>query len=119
MQGRFVEAISEFRKCRAIAPKDPEGIWGLAWAYAKVGKRNEAQEGIDELRELPKQGIAVSGGMSEIYAGLGENENALASLEKAYEDGDFGLINLKVNPVFDSLRNDSRYHELLRKTGLE
>jgi hypothetical protein len=56
--------------------------------------------------------------LAEIYIGLGEKEQALASLEKAYADRSMYLTFLKVDPQFDSLRSDPRYKDLLRRVGL-
>jgi serine/threonine-protein kinase len=52
------------------------------------------------------------------YAMAGEKEQAFAWLEKAYEQHDPALANLKVDPGFDSLRGDPRYLDLLKKVGL-
>lgn len=53
-----------------------------------------------------------------IYAALGEYEQALDWLEKAYEDHSSPLAWLKVDPWFDGLRDDPRFAELLRRVGL-
>ena len=55
---------------------------------------------------------------AEIYIGLGDKEQALASLEKAYADRSMLLTFLKVDPEFDSLRSDPRFKDLLRRVGL-
>ena len=60
-----------------------------------------------------------------IYAGLGENEQAIKHLEMAYEDRSSLLIGwmnecgLKIDPHWDGVRSDARFTELLRKIGLE
>ncbi len=56
--------------------------------------------------------------MAEIYTGLGEKHQALEWLEKTYEERSTALIYLKVDPVFDSLRSDPRFADLLRRIGL-
>jgi hypothetical protein len=50
-----------------------------------------------------------------IYAGLDERESAFAWLEKAFGERNVGLFTLKVHPVFDGLRSDPRYRDLLRR----
>jgi hypothetical protein len=52
------------------------------------------------------------------YIGLGENEQALAWLEKAYQEQSAIMLWLKIHPLFDSLRNDSRFADLVRRIGL-
>ncbi len=54
-----------------------------------------------------------------VYVGLGDKEQAFAWLEKAYQDRSFWLIWLKVEPRFDSLRDDPRFQDLLRRIGLQ
>jgi hypothetical protein len=53
-----------------------------------------------------------------IYAGLGDQNQALAWLEKAYEARDQWLCQLKVEPMLDSLRSDRRFQVLLDRIGL-
>ena len=53
-----------------------------------------------------------------MYAGLEENDQAFAWLDKAYDGRDFILVFLKVDPTFDRLRSDPRFAELVRRVGL-
>ena len=53
-----------------------------------------------------------------IYAGLGNKDQAFKWLEKAYEERDVWLMNLKVDPVFARLRSDKRFPDLLARAGL-
>ncbi len=52
-----------------------------------------------------------------IYVGLGEKDKAFEWLEKAYEDRSIGssFAGIKVDPVFDPLRSDPRFADLLRR----
>jgi hypothetical protein len=73
---------------------------------------------IAELGETAKRRYVSPYDLATIYAGLGEKEQALAWLEKAYEDrsGWLGLW-LKVDPKFDGLRADEHFHNLLQRIG--
>ena len=53
-----------------------------------------------------------------IYGGLGETNQAFAWLNKAYVDRDALLVFLQVEPVFDGLRSDARFDQLLRRVGV-
>ena len=53
-----------------------------------------------------------------IYAGLGDKDQAFACLDKAYELRDSGIVFIKVDPLFDPLRDDPRFKNLLRRIGL-
>jgi hypothetical protein len=56
--------------------------------------------------------------MAMIYIGLGEREQAFAWLEKAYDERAWQLGFLKVEPIFDPLRSDSRFTNLMRRVNL-
>ena len=56
--------------------------------------------------------------IAQLYAKVGETEQAFAQLEKAYEMRSGDLTQLKVDPMMDSLRTDARYDDLLRRVGL-
>ena len=53
-----------------------------------------------------------------VYTGLGDKEQALASLERGYEKREVDLAALKIEPRFDSLREEPRFERLLRRLGL-
>jgi len=53
-----------------------------------------------------------------VYAALNDKEQAFAWLEKAYQERDWGLVQLKVFPEFDSLRSDTRFSDLLKRMNL-
>jgi uncharacterized glyoxalase superfamily protein PhnB len=53
-----------------------------------------------------------------VYTALGDEERALDWLEKAYQARDNRMIDLKVDPEWDSLRSDARFNDLLRRLGL-
>ena len=55
--------------------------------------------------------------MAMIYGGLGESDQAFAWLNKAYDDRDALLVFLQVEPVFDGLRSDARFDQLLQRVG--
>lgn len=65
----------------------------------------------------PHDGLACSV-LSTLYAFLGEKDKALTCLEKAYEERGFFLVFVKADPVFDNLRSEPRYQEILRKMKL-
>jgi hypothetical protein len=70
------------------------------------------------LREQAKQRSISAYYIALIYAGLGEKDQAFVWLEKAYQENGDGIIFLKVEPGFDGLRSDPRFHDLLRRMRL-
>lgn len=114
----YAEAIATFQKGMNEAERHPQLLASLGHAYALADQPDEAQKALDELRELSKQRYVSPNLMAVVYAGLGDKDQAFAWLEKAYQDRSFFLIWLKVEPRFDSLRDNSRFTELVRRVGL-
>ena len=56
--------------------------------------------------------------IARIYVGLGDQTQALAWLEKSYQDRSLGEFDLLVAAEFDPLRSDPRFQDLLRRMGL-
>ncbi len=113
----YPQAIAEHQKGLAFV-RHPQLIASLGHVYAVAGQRAEAQQLLDELREISKQSYINPYWIALIYVGLGEKEQAFAWLEKAYHERFFFLIWLKVEPRLDPLREDPRFQDLLRRVGL-
>ena len=100
---------------------EPDIAWPLAelgHVYAIFGKKREAEEILEQLVDRSKQSYVPAYSFAEIYIGLGDKEQALASLEKAYADRSMLMTFIKVDPEFDSLHSDRRFKDLVRRMGL-
>ena len=117
-QKKYAEGLKEFQKSRASSASNTETIAVIGHAFAVSGKRSEAQKVLDELKSLSKQRYVPAYNIATVYVGLGEKEQAIAWLEKAYEDRDVRLVFLKVEPRWDDLRADSRFIDLIVRVGL-
>jgi len=112
--GAFEAAISEFRLAMELHGGGPE-ITGLGHAYARVGRIDEANLVIAELRERATRGYISPYAFALIYAGLNDSDNTFAWLERAYEDRTHWLVFLQVEPRFDRLCEDPRFIDLLHR----
>jgi TolB-like protein/Tfp pilus assembly protein PilF len=115
-KGRYREAINEYQEAIKLAGDSPTDQIYLGALYAKAGERKKAQEMLKRL-ETSKEYVSP-GELTVLYAALGEREQAFASLEKAYAAHDLQLQYLRADPFFDSLRDDSRFKDLMRRVGL-
>jgi len=116
----YKEGMREFEKGVAISPGDMIALTGLGYGYAVTGRRAEAEKVLDKLKELSKQQYVSAVWRAKIYAGLAEKDKAFEWLEKAYEDHSIVSVGyIKTNPMFDPLRTDPRYADLLRRTNLQ
>jgi adenylate cyclase len=89
----------------------------IAIALMKTGKINQANIIIDSLRNASEIDNAFHIGI--IYGWLGEKQKAMKYLNLAYRLYDYSLISIKVNKLFDPLRNEDDFRNLLSKMGIE
>jgi TolB-like protein/tetratricopeptide (TPR) repeat protein len=109
-QGKLEEAVAAHQKAGASSPM---WKWGLGCAYAEFGREAEARAVARELEENPTGWDAW--GLAEIYAALGEKDEALRWLEAALERRHSYIPWLNRFPAFKSLRDDPRFQDLARR----
>ena len=114
------EAIAEAQRARDLSAGDHSLILAqLGATYSYSGRGDDAKKVLNQLDQLSKHRYVSPFYLALIYEGLGQKDQALEWLEKAYEGRDHWLETLKVHPWLDSLRAEPRFIELLRKMGLE
>ena len=117
-KGMHEQAIAEYQKSIPLSGDSPDEPASLAYVYAISGKMQEARQILGDLQQRAKRSYVAPTMIASVYAALGEKDQAFAWLDKAYEERDFILIFLKVDPMFDRLRSDPRFATLLRRIGL-
>jgi serine/threonine-protein kinase len=117
-KGSFEDAIREFEYCVRVTSERPSMLALLAHAYAMAGRKKEARAVLDKLNALARQRYVASYPVAAVYAALGDKEQALARLERAYDEGDSWMDYLGVDPRLDSLRSDPRFVNLMRRMNL-
>lgn len=115
--GTFAEAFRELQQSRQL-DDNPWVVASLGHAYAVSGRKDEARQLLAELKERSKQSRVPPEEVARIYVGLGEREQALAWLEKAYEERSDHLAFVKVDPAWDTLRSEPGFADILRRVGL-
>ena len=115
--GMHDDAIAEYLKGNTLRGRNQEEMAALREAYAVSGWRGFWQKNLDLLKEKSKQHYVSAFSMALAYLPLGEKEQALAWLEKSYEERGAGLTFLRAETVFDSLRSDPRFQDLVRRVG--
>ncbi len=120
VKGMYNEAIENTQKGMDLlkAPTSQLISWLGIW-YARSGKRVEAEKVINKLLNISKQMYVSPLAIAALYGELSQMDNAFKWLEKAYEVRDHWLTYLKIFPILDSLRSDSRFKALLKKMNLE
>lgn len=114
----YDEAITQYQKAIPLSGTSPDEPSTLAYAYAKSGKRKQALETIGELIKDSKRRYVSWTLMAAIYAALGDHDEAFKSLQKAIEQRDGVLAFINIDPIFEDVRSDNRYAEVLKRVGL-
>ena len=113
--GRHEEAISEMQKARE---RGSDYLAGLGYVYAMAGRRAEALKTLDDLKRLAEKQYVPPYHFGWVYTGLGDKDKAITFLQKTYDEHTQHVIDFKTVPMFDSLRSDERFQELVQKVGL-
>jgi pentatricopeptide repeat protein len=113
------DAIPVLEKSISISKGSPAAIGVLIRAYSHAGRREDALRLLGELQKRKTAGYVPAAAFVNGYLGLGENDQAFAWLEKAFQEQSNILLYLKVHPFFDPIRADPRFADLVRRTGLQ
>jgi predicted Zn-dependent protease len=117
--------IGSFEKAFAEMSPAVDTVWSWttrAELYGLAGRRDDAQNALNGLLQLqqrqpPHQSVNMAC-VAVAYLSVENKEQALAWLERAYQEQPNTLTSLKVDPIYDPLRSDPRFQELLRRVGL-
>jgi tetratricopeptide (TPR) repeat protein len=88
-----------------------------AWLWAMSGKHGDAIQAMAQLRKLNEDSLN-SYISAEVDSALGNRDEGLKELEKAFESRDNLIVYMKVDPKLDGLRDDPRFQRLLQKLKL-
>jgi TolB-like protein/Flp pilus assembly protein TadD len=112
-----VEALKILKEI--YASDKPSYAASLGYAYGRLGKKAEALNILNELEELEKQVDFLSAHeKAMVYIGLDDKDSAFQCLEEAYKQHFIALPLLNVTPVYENLRTDERFQNLLLRMNL-
>jgi tetratricopeptide (TPR) repeat protein len=115
LKGQLTEAMAEYQKAVEL-DDDPEALAYLGQAYARVGQRDEAQKILARLIDESKSRYVSGYSMALMFMGLGDKDQAIDALERAYQDGAGNdLFTIRVDPMLDDLRGQPRFEALAEK----
>jgi serine/threonine-protein kinase len=114
----YTEAIAELQKALPLSGDSPYVSGFLGHAFAASGQRGEALKILNEMKESSKRRYVSAYHVAIIHAGLGEKEQALDWLEKAYEEHNESMVWMGLDPNLDGLRGEPRFINLMRRLNL-
>jgi TolB-like protein/DNA-binding winged helix-turn-helix (wHTH) protein/Tfp pilus assembly protein PilF len=115
-RGSYPEALAELDKIGS--PDDVPVMGQRGYVYAAQGRARDALLVVNQLERLSKRGYVDPVFIANIYAGLGDRESSFLWLERAYDQHSEGMLTLKESPVYNKIRFDPRFADLLRRVGI-
>ena len=117
-KGMYAEAIELNEKALQADPANQMLLVALGAAYAKAGRRHDAEKIITRFKDIAQTQTVLSVWIAYIYVSLGAKDKAFAELEKAIEQREFYLYRLKCDQTSSLLRDDPRYKAMLKRLNL-
>ncbi len=115
-KGMYPEAVAAAkRNMELMHGYNPGSEATLAYAYALAGNQAGARRLLEGMKQTARQRYVPPDWIAVIYAGLGDRDQAFAWLEKGYQEHSGLLPLLKVHPLFEKLRDDPRFADLVRR----
>ncbi len=114
----YKKSIPEYKKAIAESGRSTYFISALIYALSKDGQKAEAAKAFAEISEIAKKQHVSRYVMARSFAALSENEKALDELEKGFEERDSLMIVMNIEQIFDELRGERRFQEILKKMRL-
>ncbi|MBV9242606.1 MAG: tetratricopeptide repeat protein [Acidobacteria bacterium] len=116
--GRLAEAVAAAEKAAQLQKRNGESLGNLGYVYALAGRKADSLAIIKELEERYARNQAIGQNIADVYAGLGDKDKAFEWLDKDFQKRDGNLPDFRPDLEFESLRQDPRYKDLLRRIGL-
>lgn len=116
-QERFEEAISALRTAVQKEPGNVFSVAALIYGLGHAGRKKEAKRHLGQL--MMKYEYVPCWFLAMAWVGLNDKERALQALEQAFRDHEPCMVSLKVDAIFDPLREEERFKDMVRGVGLE
>jgi Flp pilus assembly protein TadD len=112
------EAIAALGKILDSMPDSTLGLTEMAYSLAVAGQQKEARRILRRLEGRSTSSYVPAYNFAIIHIALNEEEAAMRYMQQAFENRDWALVVLAVEPRLDPLRNDPRFREILTRLKL-
>ena len=116
--GQYAEALTLSESALQDDPNNQHMLLVAGYAYGRSGRREDADRVIASFREISKKEYVIPSFVAVVFGSMGEKDKAFAELEKSIEQHDSWFRWAKVEPLFDPLRDDQRFRDLMKRMGL-
>jgi tetratricopeptide (TPR) repeat protein len=113
----YAESIEALQRSIALSGDSPDEPVDLARAYACSGNKSEAARLLDGLLRSSQSRYLSPTTIGSVYAALGERDKAFEWFNKAIAERDYILVLIRVDPMFDDVRDDPRFQALVKQVG--
>ncbi len=117
-RGMNREAVPVLEKYSVVTRSGTDSVALLGYAHARLGERSQALQMLDELKAASKKHFVPSFFFALVYAGLEDKDQAFSWLEKGYDERFTRFAYLKLEALWDPLRSDPRFSDLVRHVGI-
>ncbi|MBS1789299.1 MAG: protein kinase [Acidobacteria bacterium] len=116
--GKQQEAVMELLRAKLLMGESGEYLTSLKKAFAESKEAGFWRRELEHLSEESKMHYVASSSLAALHTRLGETDLALAALEKGLAEKDGGMVELKVEPLFEPLHKLPKFDDLLKRIGL-
>jgi TolB-like protein/Flp pilus assembly protein TadD len=118
LNGKYAESIALNEQTLKTNPGTQFALRNLGVAYAKTGRQRDAADVLQQYIALRKTEYVLSYRLASLYAALGDRDQAFVELERSFEEHDWQLQRIKVDPFMAPLHGDPRFMAMLKKMNL-
>ncbi|MGE5235813.1 MAG: protein kinase domain-containing protein [Acidobacteriota bacterium] len=118
-QGRLEEGVQAAERARDLSGGHSEPISLIGYAYGLMGRADEARQILTHLQRLIEERYVPASSLAVVHLGLGETDQTIRWLERAFQERDVRLLDLAVEPKWDVLRDHPGFQSLIRRIGLQ
>src|SRR5439155_1073872 len=111
------DSIALLEKARQYGGEVPSVIAALGQTLALAGRKQEAYDCLEQLNAMARERHLASVCLAILHLGLGQIDESLTWLERACDQRESQIVALNVHPVYDPLRGEPRFQQVLRKIG--
>ncbi len=116
--GDINASITALRHAATLSPADDVVLSALVYALGRAGRKQAAERVLNQWQNAAHQRYVSGYLLALSYVGLGYNDKAMQSLERAYQERDTLILQAGVEPMLDPLRSNPRFQELMQRLNL-